>query len=347
MEIYALNDDFEPVTVDIPYFNLQWNRKYYEAGDFSLQVAADVYDQSWAYIGTAERPELGIVQKFAYTGERDEFVQLSGFFYEKRLDDRVCYPRYIADKPTTEEACRALMQRFAADLPVKLAEPNSPMLGDRTQSDFTDDELGTKLYGILETRELSQRIAYDYASDRLVWSVWQGLDRTQGQSVNTWAVFSSDFGNVEKSEVNRDDSDYKNYAIVAANENDAGVEQTVERIDWTGGGHRREMVVDMRSTKPDEGQSDADFRAALRQEAEEKLLDRQVIEDADVDAGDVGGYMRDYDLGDRCDIIIPRFGLEVEARIVEVSEVFKAEGHTVTLGFGNKRISNTARRAGR
>lgn len=345
MEIYALNADFEPVTVDIPYFNLMWNRKYYTAGDFSVQIAADVYDPSWAYIGTEERPELGIVQKVAYTREQSEFVQLSGFFYEKRLDDRVCYPRYIADKSTTEEACRALMQKFAADLPVQLAEPNAPMLGDRTQSDFTDDELGTKLYSILETRELSQRITYDYENDRLVWSVWQGLDRTQGQSVNPWAVFSSDFGNVEKSEVNRDDSDYKNYAIVAANENDAGVEQTVERIDWTGGGHRREMVVDMRSTKPDEGQSDADFRAALRQEAEEKLLDRQVIEDVDVDAGDDGGYMRDYDLGDRCDIIIPRLGIEVEARIVEVSEVFKAEGHTVTLGFGNKRISNFRRAA--
>lgn len=337
MEIYALNDRFEPVTVNVPYFNLQWNRRYYEAGDFSVQIAADVYDPSWAYVGTSERPELGIVQKIEYTYESGEYVQLSGFFFEKRLDDRVCFPRYVADKTTTEEAARALVQEYGNDLGIEVGAPNSPQLGDRTRSDFVDDQLGTKLYSILETRELSQRIRYDYARDKLVWSVWQGLDRTQGQSANPWAIFSSDFGNIRKLETVRDVSDHANYCIVAADAPEGAPEKVVERVDWTGGGYRREMVLDKRSTHPEEGQADADFRAALRQEAEEALLKRQVVEDIDIDA-EAGGYMTDYDLGDRCDIIIPRLGVELEARIVEAREVFKAEGHTVTLGFGNKRL---------
>lgn len=337
IEVYALNEAFEPVTVNIPYTNLQWTRRYYSAGEFSMQLPVSAYDPAWAYIGTGERPEFGIVQKRQYTYDGGDVIQLSGFFYEKRLDDRACFPRYVADKPTTEEAARALFSTYKADLPLTLAAANSPLLGDRTRSDFTDDPLGEKLYRMLETRELSQRVTYDYVADRLTWGVWQGKDRTQDQTENAWVVFSSDFGNVEKLDVNEDSSDYFNYCIIPAAEDENGKETVVERVDLTGGGYRREMVLDKRSTKPDDGQSDADFRAALRQEGMEKLLEKQVIREVDIDAAETG-YLLDYDLGDLCGILIPRFGLELSARIVEVAEVFKAGQHSATLGFGNKRL---------
>lgn len=343
MEVYALDSDFQTVTVNVPYFNLQWNRKYYEAGDFSMEVDASYYDPSWAYIGTSERPELGMVQKIEYSSEGTATVQVSGFFYEKRLDDKVCYPRYVGNASTTEQACRSIISKYKEDIPIELAAANSPMLGDRTQSDFSDDDLGTKLYSILETRELSQRIEYDYENDRLIWSVWQGKDRTQDQSENPWATFSTDFGNVKSESVTSDDSDYKNYCIIPAAEDDAGKETITVYVDLSGGGYKRKIVLDKRSSKPEEDQTDADFRESLQQEGLEKLLEHQIVQDVDIDSADESGYNFNYDLGDLCDILIPRVGLQMQARIVEVSEVFKSSGHSVTLGFGNKRISNLRR----
>lgn len=344
IEVYALDSGFQLVTVNIPYTNLQWNRKYYEAGDFSMQVPIEAFDPSWAYVGSSERPEFGVVQKVDYTQDQTEYVQVSGFFYEKVLDDKVCYPRYTGDVSSTETAVRNILTKYKADIPIELGQANSPLLGERTQSDFSDDYLGTKLYSILETRELSQRVVYDYVNDRLVWGVWQGLDRSQSQDDNPWAVFSSAFGNVEQADVTQDVSDYKNYCIIPANADDNGKESVVEYVDWSNGGYQRQMVLDRRSSRPEEDQTDADFRAGLQQEGAEALLEHQVVQDVDVDA-DEDGYMRDYDLGDRCDIIIPTLGIDVEARIVEVSEVFKSGAHTVTLGFGNKRLSNLQRAA--
>lgn len=346
LRVFALDEDFQTVTVDIPYTNLQWTRKYYEAGEFSMQVTLDVYDQSWAYIGSTDRPELGMVQKVEHQDETERFVQVSGFFCEKMLDDRVCFPRYTGDASYTETAAHNIFKRYLGGLPIEEGQVHSPLLGDRTQSDFSDDELGTKLYSILETRELSQRVEYDYLQNKLVWSVWHGVDRTQSQSENPWAVFSSEFGNIDKSDYTRDSSDLKNYCIIPAKEDENGKETVVEYVDWTNGGDRHEMVLDKRGEKPEDGQSDADFRAGLRQEGAEAMMGHQVVEDVDIDSHD-GQYLVDYDLGDVCDIIIQSIGVTAEARIVEVDEVYKAGSHKATLGFGNKRISNTTRRANR
>lgn len=45
------------------YINLQWFRRYYEPGEFSVQLPASEYEASAVYIFTKDRPELGLVQK--------------------------------------------------------------------------------------------------------------------------------------------------------------------------------------------------------------------------------------------------------------------------------------------
>ena len=44
MEIRALNKDFEQIgKTSIKYFDLMWNRKYYEPGTFTVQIQARDY----------------------------------------------------------------------------------------------------------------------------------------------------------------------------------------------------------------------------------------------------------------------------------------------------------------
>ena len=342
IELYALGESFEVLAVCVPYTNLQWNRRYYEAGDFSMQVARDQFDPAWRYLWSPSRPEVGMVQKVAYTGEGFAgTVQVSGFFAEKMLDDAVCYPRYVGDEPTTEGACRAIFSAFAGDLPISLGAAGDPMVGDRTRSDFSDDELGSKLYSILETREASCRVRYDFEGDELIFEVWKGLDRTQGQSVNPWAVFSTAWGNLSGESVNSDESAYRNVCIVPAYEGEDGVETVTVTVDLSAEGERkRRMVLDKRSSKPEEGQSLEDFKAALEQEALEKLADKQP--EVEVDAEVSSGYLESWDLGDRVSIDVPAVGISMEARVVEVAEVFKSSGHEVTPTFGNKKIRRIA-----
>lgn len=347
MDVYALDSDFNLVMEGIPYDNLQWSRKYYEAGDFEMQLPLSVYDPSWAYIGSPQRSELGMVQRVYSTENDPDKVLIGGFFAEKMLDEKVCYPRYIGDSQKTETAVRAIFERYREDIPVSLATANSPLLGDRTQSDFSDDSLGEKLYSILESRELSYRVAYDFAANTLRFGVWQGTDRTQSQNENSRQVFSLEFGNLAGRSVDFDESDWKNYAVIPCDGREGdNVEQRTLYIDLSNGVRKRKIVVDMRASHPEEGQASADFEAAVKQEAMERLLSYAKIEDVDISVLGDQGYMADYDLGDKCDVVLSDLGIEMESRIIEVYEVFKADGHEVTVGLGNKRISNVRRAVG-
>lgn len=350
MSVYALNANFELIDIAIPYDNLQWTRRYYETGEFMMEVDVHVYNEDWAYIGTADRPELGIVQKINTRGIGDSSVLVSGLFLEGMLNDKACYPRYKAEADTAEEAARSIFERYKSDMFIVLGEMNDPPLGDPTQSDFTDEELADKLHAILERSELSYRCRYDYDENVAYFEVWQGVDRTSSQDENGYQTFSTQFGNIADREVNMDQSAYKNYAIVPVNANEDDVERDTLYIDWSDGGYRREIVFDYRSSRPEEDEDGnvkdyAGFKAGIIEDASERLMAYAMIEDVDVELMPNGGYMVDFDLGDKCDVILEDLGISIETRIVEVAEVFKAEGegHSVTVGLGNKRVSNIRR----
>ena len=103
LEIHALDEGFNIVAPNIPYTSLQWNRRYYECGDFTCVVPSNVYSPDWAYIYTSDRPETGVIQKVEYEdarhGDNDvDVVTLSGFFTEKWLNDYV----FLVEETDTE-----------------------------------------------------------------------------------------------------------------------------------------------------------------------------------------------------------------------------------------------------
>lgn len=340
MEIYGLTRDFELVTANIPYFNLQWNRKYYEAGSFQLQIAAEVYEPSWHYICTHDRPEVGVVQKIQYDNDGGEkLILLSGFFAEKILDEVVCAPRFTKDLSRTENVCKAMFDTYKVQSKKGIEwQSNAAPLGDRTQSDFLGDSLGSKMYSILETRELSYRVTVDDLFTKLTCSVWQGLNRAQSQDDNPWQVFSTTWGNIEDETVSIDSSDYANVCIISAEDEALQME-----VDLSNGGERFETFLDKTNESKDDDQTEAEFREGLRQEGLEKLADLLTETEIDITNFGAEGYLTDYDLGDLVTVELEDIGVTLETRIVEIPEVFKPSGHTVELGFGTKRITNIQR----
>lgn len=349
METYALDKDFNLVTYGIPYDNLQWSRRYYTFGSFTMQLPVGAYDESWAYIGLSDRDELGMVQKFAYQGQ--DSIMISGFFAEKMLDDRVIYSTYHSKwsqgtggawNHENEAAIIEMVRKYGYGLPIELMENVPPLVGDITIEAY-GDPLGEKVYSILETMELSWRLRYDYEQNKLVFNIWKGLDRTQGQSENSTQTFNQDFGNIGNRTVNIDDSAYKNYAYVVYDEDDRGESRKQIIIDQTNGDTRREALIDLSSSHPGDRQTYAEFEAEVRQTALEQLANFAKVEEVDIQVLSDKGYRDDYDLGDVCDIYFTDLSIEMQARIVEVDEVFKKEGHEITVGLGNKRISRIRR----
>lgn len=356
MDIYALDKDFDLVTIAVPYDNLQWNRRYYEAGTFEVQLSLEVYDPSWAYIGASDRRELGMIQKVQYSGSGDVFVLLSGFFCEKMLDDKVIYPEWKSQDvgETTsgaafaytgiENIARYLFNDMKKDLPIVLGKMNHLKEDDTTTVLVAvDDQLGDKLYSFLQAHEMSYRVIYDYESNQLQFEVWQGLNRTQSQTENPYQVFSTDFGNIVGKSLDIDNSAYKNYAIIPVMDDGETIGAKTYYLDWSNGGYRKEIVFDKRHEWPDEYTTDAKFKDVVLQEAAEELAQYAIVENIDVQIADSAGYLTNFDLGDKCDVILSDIGYSVESRIVEVNEVHKAGNASITIGLGNKRISNIRR----
>ena len=101
------------------------------------------------------------------------------------------------------------------------------------------------------------------------------------------------------------------------------------------------LYKDSRASRWDEEkQSREDYIASLQQEGYEALLDYQIINNVDVEASAGGfAYLKDWNLGDKVDVIVEDIGLALEARIVTVREVFKQNNHTISIEMGDKKLT--------
>ncbi len=331
MELIGLDSRFQPVKT-LRCTNIQWNRRYYEAGDYQIQLRAEDWDTTIAYVYTASRPETGMVEKVETEHQvKGDFVLVSGFFLEGMLNWKVTYPKHSSTGNVCA-ACKGLAASLMSDTGVIVRA--APDIGADAAFDSEGEFLGDATYTALKKQELGQRIRFDYATDTMIYEVWQGLDRTQSQNANNYAVFCQSFGTVDAMTLTTDSSNLRNYIIARY-----VVEETTPTLDIdlrSGGGPKRILFADTGLSQED-GQTWDDFMAAVQAEARKQAADHVnlVNIDADVLQNNLL-YLADYDLGDKCDVRDDRLALAYETRIIEINEVWKKNTHTVTLQFGDK-----------
>lgn len=321
----------------LEYINLQWTRRYYSAGEYSVQIPVYNWDQAAKYIYTPDRPEVGMVQKLELqSGGEGDLLQISGFFAEKWLDDKIIYPT-LNFNGNVEDAAREIVTRYKEDIPITLGARAG--LGEKIVFQNRGDELATKIYSLLETQELSFSIRHDYLTSENIFTVWRGVDRTQAQTFNNRVTFSKALGSINELFLNMDDSNFKNYALGAGQ--GEGEERRIVIYDASEGGYKRKLWVDARDLSQGEELTQAQYDEAIVQRCIEKLSEYQIINELDVKINPYKPgrtYLVDFDLGDKCDIIvnIENFYMQMATRIVEVAEVIKSNDLTVSLTIGNR-----------
>lgn len=336
MEIFALDSNLDIVSLLVPN-NIQWNRKYYEHGDFSIQIPTSQYQSSMKYIYTKDRQEVGMINKVSYTEENNtRNIQLSGYFLERWLNDKIIYPTFYGSGEVTSVLSQ-MFNQYKEDIPISSVATRET--GSKVDFQSTGDELGTKMNEILQTQQMSYRVLYDFQTNKFYLQFYKGLDRTQSQIENNFVTFATTFDNIKNVQADKDDSNFKNFVVIA------GTGQADERIyvevDASNGGYKKKLFVDSRNSKynPDEQTLDQ-YKLELKQEGLEKLLDYQNVTNITfTPIASSYEYMVDYDLGDKCDIIMTDIGVEMEARIIAIYEVFKDNQHTIELEFGDKILS--------
>ncbi|MCM1439833.1 MAG: siphovirus ReqiPepy6 Gp37-like family protein [Roseburia sp.] len=355
MQFIIFDEDFQTMG-SIKVFNtLMWYRRYYEPGIFELHIPADYFDlvNTGKYLYRNDRTELGVIREVNFMhGEKNEkTAYCKGFFAEHLLNNSVMYPTFNkTGKPDVlgQEAVKMYLvnpadgnRRIRAD--IRMGKLKG--LGTSIILQNTGDEVGTKLYEVLQTQEMSQRLVFDYLENSLTYEVWQGKDRTESQTENSWAIFSDSFRNIKNAQYDRDKSDCKNVAYVAGE--GEGSARIVVEVDVRSSPdeERRELWVDARDlqqTSDTFSYSDSQYREMLRQRGLEKLAEFAMLEkvDSDIDLGANLVYGTDFDLGDLCTYQYSDMNIECSKRITEIQEVLEGSSRTLSVIFGSDTATN-------
>jgi hypothetical protein len=102
---------------------------------------------------------------------------------------------------------------------------------------------------------LGFRVRLDVPNKQWVFEVYDGVDRSAGQTARPQVVFCSENGNISKPSYARDSTGYANYAIVGG-EGD-GAARVIVEVDQTGGEPRRELWVDAKDQQNTEDTSES------------------------------------------------------------------------------------------
>ncbi len=342
MELLLLDKDFQICGLIDDFSSLVWNRKYYECGNFNLQIGIKYWKQfrNAVYVYSKEFQETGILETLSYkTTTQGIDIQRSGGFLESILADRVIDKTQNFINMLTEDIIRSLVNNFVINAEDR--KINSIVLGQRKgigkkhTMQITGDNLLEKIYKLCKEDELSIRLKYDFDNNQMIFEVWQGLDRRDTQDKNTWAIFSRSFENIIEDEYSTDETKYRNFAYVAG-EDTGGNRVIVEVNRIKQGEERKELYVDARDLQKDENTTDAEYKEMLKERGIEKLNECNKVEMADFNIEHLANlkYKNDFNLGDKVVYKNDDLGFNVENRIIGISEAYENGNMTLNINFG-------------
>lgn len=349
----ALDANYEIVSL-LVFSNLQWNRKYHEAGTFSIQIPLWLYTPDMKYIYTKDRPELGRISQVNYIDDKNgKRIQLSGHFEEKDVDRHVVYPpgtsnilnsvSWIEQNGPAEDVAYAFFNGFknittdTVSSMLKMNALSSQNRGKMAVHTRNGELLGKKIYNILKPSEMSYRVLYDLVTNTKSFEVWTGLDRTDTNADgNNPVVFSTKYGNIKNVNVLISSTDYKNACIVTHEQqvNEASVFTSRAVFDLENTDDEVRFAFLDSSLKKDEYDVST-FLVALDNEGYNAIREYPKVFNVDFDALEGSyEYMEDFDLGDKCSLEIPEIGISMQARLIGCHEVMKSGKWTMNMEFG-------------
>lgn len=313
--------------------SVRWRRKYQEPGEVEIHMPA-----------TRENVELMAEGRIIKRLDQDDAAIIEGIEIEENdlaitgrmlsamLERAILSKRYTM-RMTTERAMKTVIAEGIRVVPEMVAEAVKG-IGDTTvDMQATYKNLLTVETRLAKASGLGYRVKY--SPGEMTFVVFEGTDRSVQQSERPVVIFSDEFGNLAAPKYTKTSIDYKNKAYVAGE--GEGTARTVVIVDLSAGEEVRELFVDAKDITKDEGTTDTEYTAMLRQRGLEKLAECPRVENFEGDGENVENfeYMIDWDLGDIVTVQYTRLGITMHERVTEVEEVYERGVATFTPVFGS------------
>lgn len=335
------------VAANLPYSNLQWDRRLSTCGSFSLQLVGDS-PVPWPgryLLARSDRPEVGIVEKVTY--QDDETGQppvMRGRFAECLLDRRSFGPGGAA---VSGPGWRGAVAAAFGSWPM----PDAPGIrmgigttGDGAAYAIRADEKTTAMaavYAVTAAQSSYPTLALDWERGELALSIASGLDRTRAQAERPVMVFSLEMATAQATSYSGDYSVSRSRVIAYAR--GASEDASAVTVEVAVPGFDPETMWQASATE-DVSSLCSDEPTAAEAGDAGLLRAYDHMPALAVDVTVLGwGYGSAWDLADTCEVDVPEAGVSCSARIEEVREVVKKEGATLEVSLGSKRISRVSR----
>lgn len=355
MDIMVLNKDFELVHIIDAYKSFIWTERYRKYGDFELytevsgETLKHVTEDDYLTIKDSDRTM--IVSDISIISDREtgNFIKITGSSLEKILDRRIVWGLKVLNTNLQNGIKTLLKDSIISPTDSKRQIPNfifedssEPILTDlRLEKQYTGTNIYEAIAELCALHDIGFKLVLD-SSNRFVFSLYSGVDRSYDNTDNPYVIFSPAFENLIDSNYYESNADLKTVTLVAGEDSANDRRYYTYSASSETGLYRRELFTDARDIQSeyyDENNeehvmTDAEYNSALAERGKQKLLECTKITafEGEVDYLNSFVYKRDYFLGDIVQIE-NEYGLGGKARITEVVSSHNSSGYSVYPTF--------------
>lgn len=355
MQLYVLDNNFTRLGLIDSYECLVWERNYYTVGTFSMEIIADMelfqlLQKGNILLKNDDTKEAMYIdhRELKENDEGVEVLLVSGYSLSNWLNSRITLLKEL-QKGNAETVIRNYVESNCISpeesnrkLP-NVFQGNNNNLGQQVDINSHYKPLLEEIEGIVKANELGFKIDLDLYEKKYIFEVFKGLDRTVNQSLNSKAIFSTQFDNVSNQNYIDSDNNYKNTVLVAGAGEDANRKTLLINNDNIGF-DRLELFVDARDISDTKTVNEEEvpipldeYNKLLEARGIEKLAEHEKVEtfDCTISDNETLVYRENFDLGDKVSIVNQKWGLLLHERIVSITETYDIEGLKIEMKIGN------------
>lgn len=269
--------------------------------------------------------------------ENGDYLTISGRSAECILGFRIVKRLiFTAASTTAESIIRAAVELYTPTGSVteyrrfpflQLGQNNN--WDDKVTRQFTGKNLLTLITEMCVEYNYGFRMAFD--GTMFTFELYKGIDRSYGQTENTYVIFSPEFENLGNTEYLVDKTNYANAAYVGGE--GEGADRKI--YGWYSANTSdltvREIWVDARNTssKTESGTlTNAEYIAMLKAQGWEAVAQQKITTDFNGEILDRNGYIYgvDYNLGDKVSVE-NEYGIRGSAQVTAITEVEDETGY--------------------
>lgn len=369
LHVFEIADSAELVPIgEVEEFtSLQWTKRYWEYGEFSLNANYTETNVDLLKIGNilwlSGEPEAMMITIIKYTidEEGQKEIECEGRSLEFLISYRIIWGRETYKNQYVSTILytmfnNAFINPSIASRTIPIFENGTDaFLGGKTSIQKTGQSLYETMSELAQSVGLGYRIRVDYKKQKLVFEVYEGVDRTlTSENVEERVVFSDMADEFLTSEYYLNNQDEKNICLIYGEGEYPNRKQLVFGDETKSGLFRKELWVDAKDlqSKNDDGETtmtDEEYYALLQNRGTEKLAENCENETFEVKMRMFGDKLyeldTDYSLGDKVTIYSRTFNVKVDARIMEVTYNISSNlDIELTFGYGYPTIARSVKK---